>query len=173
MSNSLWPSRLHCPWSFPGLNSGVDCHFLLQRIFLTQGSKLCLLHHLHWQVDSFPLRHLGGPYGFWVSRNMIRFLFQKDEPSNCVYHELAQEESWDLETMMRSSLIMKQDFKNVSTVYRKKSMDPKSSVEVENIRIGNRLDVGSERGGDVEDGSKISRLENLWLLGNAIEEKDN
>ena len=104
---------------------------------------------------------------------MIRFLFQKDEPSNCVYHELAQEESWDLETTMRSSLIMKQDFKNVSTVYRKKSMDPKSSVEVENIRIGNRLDVGSERGGDVEDGSKISRLENLWLLGNAIEEKDN
>ena len=52
-------------------------------------------------------------------------------------------------------------------------MDPKSSVEVENIRIGNRLDVGSERGGDVEDGSKISRLENLWLLGDAIEEKDN
>ena len=61
----------------------------------------------------------------------------------------------------------------MSAVYRKKSMVPESSVEVENIRIGNRLDVGSERGGDVEDGSKISRLENLWLLGNAIEEKDN
>ena len=26
-----------CPWDSPGKNNGVDCHFLLQRIFLTQG----------------------------------------------------------------------------------------------------------------------------------------
>lgn len=52
-------------------------------------------------------------------------------------------------------------------------MDHNSSAEVENIRIGNRLDVGVERGGDVENSSKISRLENWWLPGNAIEEKDN
>ena len=26
-----------CPWDSPGTNNGVDCHFLLQRIFLTQG----------------------------------------------------------------------------------------------------------------------------------------
>ena len=24
------PTRLHCPWDFPGKNTGVDCHFLLQ-----------------------------------------------------------------------------------------------------------------------------------------------
>ena len=24
-----------CPWDFPGKNSGVGCHFLLQRIFQT------------------------------------------------------------------------------------------------------------------------------------------
>ena len=30
----------------------VGCHTLLQGIFLTQGSKLCLLH---WQADSLPL----------------------------------------------------------------------------------------------------------------------
>ena len=37
-----------CPWNFPGKNTGIGCHFLLQGIFLTQGSKLqlllCLLH---------------------------------------------------------------------------------------------------------------------------------
>ena len=30
--------------NFPSKNTGVVCHFLLQGIFLTQGSKLCLLH---------------------------------------------------------------------------------------------------------------------------------
>ena len=34
---------------FPGRNTGVDCHFLLQGIFLTQGSYLCFLH---WREDS-------------------------------------------------------------------------------------------------------------------------
>ena len=35
---------LLCPWDFPGKNTGVRCHFLLQGIFLTQGSNLGLLH---------------------------------------------------------------------------------------------------------------------------------
>ena len=29
--------RLLCPWNFPGENTGVGCHFLLQGIFPTQG----------------------------------------------------------------------------------------------------------------------------------------
>ena len=33
------PARLFCPWDFPGKNTGVGCHFLLQGIFLTQGSN--------------------------------------------------------------------------------------------------------------------------------------
>ena len=28
--HGLWPARLLCPWSSPGKNTGVDCHFLLQ-----------------------------------------------------------------------------------------------------------------------------------------------
>ena len=36
-----------CPWGFPGKNTGVGCHFLLQGIFPTQGSNPRLLH---WQV---------------------------------------------------------------------------------------------------------------------------
>ena len=31
-------------WDSPGKNTGVDCHALLQGIFLTQGSNPCLLH---------------------------------------------------------------------------------------------------------------------------------
>ena len=33
-----------CPWGSPGQNTGVGCHFLLQRISTTQGSHLGLLH---------------------------------------------------------------------------------------------------------------------------------
>ena len=49
MSNPLWPyglqpTRLLCPWDSPGKNTGVGCHFLLQRIFLTQESNPGLLH---------------------------------------------------------------------------------------------------------------------------------
>ena len=36
--------RFLCPWDFPGKNTGVDCHFLLRGIFLTQGLNMCLLH---------------------------------------------------------------------------------------------------------------------------------
>ena len=58
--NSLRPHgvpliTLLCPWDFPGKNSGLDCHFLLHRIFLTQALNLALpncrqtLYHLSHQ----------------------------------------------------------------------------------------------------------------------------
>ena len=37
-------TRLLCPRDSPGRSTGVDCHFLLQGIFPTQGSNSCLLH---------------------------------------------------------------------------------------------------------------------------------
>ena len=46
--HGLQPTTLLCPWDFPDKNTGVGCHFLLQGIFLTQGSNICLLH---WQAD--------------------------------------------------------------------------------------------------------------------------
>ena len=46
---------------FPSKNTGVGCHFLLQGIFLTQPSNLCLLYLLHWLVDSSPLCYWEGP----------------------------------------------------------------------------------------------------------------
>ena len=35
---------MESPWDFPGKNAGVGCRFLLQGIFLTQGSNPGLLH---------------------------------------------------------------------------------------------------------------------------------
>ena len=46
------PPGFSAPWDSSGKNTGVDCHFLLQGIFPTQGSNLSLLHLLHWQADS-------------------------------------------------------------------------------------------------------------------------
>ena len=40
----LWPAGLLCPWDPPGKNPGAGCHFLLQGIFLTQGSNPGFLH---------------------------------------------------------------------------------------------------------------------------------
>ena len=51
--HGLQPSRLLCPWDFPGKNTGVGCHFLLQGIFMAQGLNTRLLHLLQeMQLES-------------------------------------------------------------------------------------------------------------------------
>ena len=60
--HGLQSTRLLCPWGFPGRNTGVGCHFLLQSIFLMQGSNLHLLCLLHWQADPLPLHHMEEQY---------------------------------------------------------------------------------------------------------------
>ena len=57
--HGLYPGRLLCPWNSPGKNTGIVCHFLVQRIFWTQGLNP---HLLHWQADSLPLSHQGIPF---------------------------------------------------------------------------------------------------------------
>ena len=61
-SSFVTPQTVACqaPLSmdFLGKNSGEGCHFLLQRIFLTQRLNPCLLHR---QEDCLPLSHLGSP----------------------------------------------------------------------------------------------------------------
>ena len=58
-----WTVAHQAPLSMgvPSKNTGVGCHFLLQGIFLTHGSNLCLLHLLPWQVDSLPVVPPGKP----------------------------------------------------------------------------------------------------------------
>ena len=63
MSNSLrphglGPTRLLCPWDFPGNSTEVDCHFLLQGIFPTQGSNPGLPH---CRQMLYRLSHQGSP----------------------------------------------------------------------------------------------------------------
>ena len=47
---------LPCLWDFPGKNTGVGSHFLLQGIFLTHRWNPSLLH---WETDSLLLSHQG------------------------------------------------------------------------------------------------------------------
>ena len=53
--------------NFSGKDTGLGCHFLLQRIFPTQGSNLCLLCLLHWQMDSLQLYLLGNPNMYYMT----------------------------------------------------------------------------------------------------------
>ena len=65
--HGLQPTRLLCPWDFPGKDIGLGCHFLLQGIFPAQGSNPGLLHCrqiLYWvSYKGSPLLLLG-PYHF-------------------------------------------------------------------------------------------------------------
>ena len=47
------------PWDFPGNSTGVDCHFLLQGIFPTQGLNPGLLH---CRQTLYHLSHQGSPW---------------------------------------------------------------------------------------------------------------
>ena len=44
---------------FPGKDTGVGCHSLLQGIFLSLGLNPYLLQVLHWQAGSLPLAQPG------------------------------------------------------------------------------------------------------------------
>ena len=51
-------ARLHCLWNFPGKNTGMGCHFLLQGILPNPGIESMSPVSLA-QTDSSPLCHLG------------------------------------------------------------------------------------------------------------------
>ena len=54
----LKPARFLCSWDFPGRNTGVDCHFLPQGIYLTQG----------WAHISCPEK---GFFTIWATREAV------------------------------------------------------------------------------------------------------
>ena len=59
-SHVLHPTRLLCPWDFPGKNTGVGCHFLLQGTS-QPGIKAASPVSTALQMDFLPLSHLGSP----------------------------------------------------------------------------------------------------------------
>ena len=71
--HGLWPSRCLCVWNFPGKNTGVGCHFLLQYLTLCiDDSFSCKSHSplapVFWDVCIPPISWL-----FW---KVIVFLFK-------------------------------------------------------------------------------------------------
>ena len=54
----LESARLLCPWGSPGKKTGVGCNFLLQGIFLTQGSNPGLLD---CRQNLYYVNHPGSP----------------------------------------------------------------------------------------------------------------
>ena len=73
------PARLLCPRASPGKNTGVGCHALLQGIFPTQGSNLCLLRLLRWQAGSLSLALPGKPH----SDLYAGFIYSKMVSNHC------------------------------------------------------------------------------------------
>ena len=69
----IYLSRFLCPWNFLDNNIGVDCHFLLQGIFPTEGSNCGLLR---WQWILLTLSQLGSPVKFF-SEMLISVIVQQ------------------------------------------------------------------------------------------------
>ena len=66
----LQPTRVLCPWDFPGKKTVVGWHFLLQEIFPTLGWNPCLLYLLQWKWIFLPLSHWGSPSGVQLHPNL-------------------------------------------------------------------------------------------------------
>ena len=60
--HGLYPARLLCPWDFPGKNTGVSCHFLLQGNLPKLGTEP---KSSASQADSLPLSQPGSPFLFY------------------------------------------------------------------------------------------------------------
>ena len=66
-------------WNSPGQNTGVGSLFLLQRIFLTQGSKLAL-QHCRWIL--YQLSHQGSPFDCVVHKKLWKILKEMGIPDH-------------------------------------------------------------------------------------------
>ena len=52
-SHGLQPTRLLCPWDFPGKSTGVGCHCLLPNSMLAILIRASLVAHLQWERPGF------------------------------------------------------------------------------------------------------------------------
>ena len=96
--HGLWPTWLLCPWDFPGKNTGVGCHFLLQGIFLTQGLNP---HLLHCKRILNPLNHWGSMCEHRhasISLLTYIYIYNKFILSLYLYLYLLKEWEWEKET---------------------------------------------------------------------------
>ena len=87
----LYPTRLLCPWNFPGKNAGMCCHFLLQGIFPTQGPSSCLLH---WQAGSSLPASSGKPWWCVVTAKQEGRYRRGDVNQSNVFSRIASGLNW-------------------------------------------------------------------------------
>ena len=71
--HGLWPTRLLCPWNFPGKNTGMGCHFFLHWILPTQGSnpsflELSLKHCITSRWQPITAKYCESPYYVLATR---------------------------------------------------------------------------------------------------------
>ena len=73
-------SRLLCPWDFPGKNTRVGCHFLLQGISLIQGSNhaSCIGRQIlyHWATKEALMYWLELPNYSLVCTNLLAIILK-------------------------------------------------------------------------------------------------
>ena len=100
---TLWTVAL-CPWDFPGRNTGVGCHLLVQGIFPTQGSNPGLPHcrrilyrlsHqespriLEWVAysssrrSSQPRNRTRASYVSWIVKQILHHWATRADKQNC------------------------------------------------------------------------------------------
>ena len=84
--HGLQPTRFLCPWDFPGKNTRVGCHFLLQGIFLTQELNP---QPLHWQAASFTTELPEEP-----NRNPITFFKKLIQSVSQFSHSVVSDFLW-------------------------------------------------------------------------------
>ena len=69
-------ARLLCPRDSPGKNIGVDCHALLQGIFLTQGLNSDFLHLLHCRQVLYHRVTGEASLSFSFEQLLYRYIYQ-------------------------------------------------------------------------------------------------
>ena len=91
MDCGLPSSSVHgilCPWDSPGENTGVGCHFLLQRIFLTQESNPGLLHY---KQILYQLSYEGSQQGLVLVlffKRILKYICYKNKTHHLSVHYL-------------------------------------------------------------------------------------
>ena len=81
--HGLGPARLFSPWDSPGNNTGVGCHFLLQGIFLNQGSNPAL--NCGQTLPSEPLQ-----FSSVRSLSCAQLFVTHEQPGLPVHHQLLE-----------------------------------------------------------------------------------
>ena len=77
--HGLQPAKLLCPWDFPGKNTGVGCHFLLQGLFPAEGLNPGLPHCVYIYIPTpFPISFLN-----WFEYNCLIPFFHVNIEKTC------------------------------------------------------------------------------------------